>query len=140
MSPHEPRGDFDRSRAEAPVRHHPSPDRALERYPGAAKLELSLRQMRRLLGAFRRDGPAALPHRSRGRPSHRRIPPEIREKVLTLTSTRYPDFNDHHLTDILAEENGIHLSRCISFVTIRSVFPGRIQRLGSIDLRHLGET
>lgn len=77
----------------------------------AAKLELSLRQMRRLLGAFRRDGPAALPHRSRGRPSHRRIPPEIRQKVLTLTSTRYPDFNDHHLTDILAEEHGIHLSR-----------------------------
>jgi transposase InsO family protein len=31
--------------------------------------------------------------------------------VLTLTSTRYPDFNDHHLTDILAEEHGIHLSR-----------------------------
>lgn len=106
----------------------------------AAKIELSLRQMRRLLAAFRRGGPAALPHRSRGRPSHRRIPPEIREKVLTLTSTRYPDFNDHHLTDILAEEHGIHLSRCISFVTIRSVFPGRIQRLGSIDLRHLGET
>ena len=77
----------------------------------AAKLELSLRQMRRLLAAFRRDGPAALPHRSRGRPSHRRIPPEIRQKVLTLARTSYPDYNDHHLTDVLADDHGIQLSR-----------------------------
>lgn len=77
----------------------------------AAKLGLSLRQMRRVLAAFRRDGPAGLVHGNRGRATSRRIPPEIREQVIDLTSTRYPDYNDYHLTETLAEEHGIALSR-----------------------------
>jgi transposase len=77
----------------------------------ADKLELSLRQMRRVLAAYRRDGPAGLVHGNRGRPSFRRIPPEIREEVLSLTRTIYPDYNDHHLTEVLGEDHGIGLSR-----------------------------
>jgi transposase len=77
----------------------------------AAKLDLSLRQMRRLLAAYRRDGPAGLVHGNRGRPSPRRIPPETREKVLNLTKNCCPDYNDHHLTEVLDEEHGIALSR-----------------------------
>jgi len=77
----------------------------------AGKLELSLRQMRRLLGAYRRDGPAGLVHGNRGRPSHRRLPPEIREDVAALAATHYPDYNDHHLADVLAEDHGISISR-----------------------------
>jgi len=77
----------------------------------ADKLELSLRQVRRLLAAYRRDGPAGLVHGNRGRASPRRISPEIREKVVSLTRTSYPDYNDHHLTEVLGEEHGIRLSR-----------------------------
>jgi len=77
----------------------------------AAKLQLSLRQMRRLMAAYRRDGPAGLVHGNRGRPSPRRIAPEVREEVLSLVETRYSDYNDHHLADVLAEDHGIHLSR-----------------------------
>ena len=77
----------------------------------AVKLALSLRQMRRLLAAYRRDGPVGLVHGNRGRPSPRRIPARIRENVLTLARTNYPDYNDHHLTDVLADDHGIHLSR-----------------------------
>ena len=51
----------------------------------ADKLELSLRQMRRLLAAFRRDGPAGLVHGNRGRAPPRRIAAEIREEVLSLS-------------------------------------------------------
>ena len=67
--------------------------------------------MRRLLAAYRRDGPAGLVHGNRGRPSPRRIPAEIREEVLSLTRTIYPDYNDHHLTEVLDEDHGIGLSR-----------------------------
>ncbi len=77
----------------------------------AEKLEVSLRQMRRLLAAYRRDGPSGLVHGNRGRPSPRRIPPQIRDNVLTLAWNTYPDYNDHHLTDVLAEDHGIQLSR-----------------------------
>jgi hypothetical protein len=41
----------------------------------ADKLGLSLRLTRRLLAAFRRDGPAGLAHGNRGRVTSRRIPP-----------------------------------------------------------------
>lgn len=77
----------------------------------AEKVELSLRQMRRLLAAYRRDGPAGLVHGNRGRASPRQISAEIREEVLSLTRTIYPDYNDHHLTEVLDEDHGIGLSR-----------------------------
>jgi transposase len=77
----------------------------------ATKLDLSLRQMRRLLAAYRRDGPAGLVHGNRGRASPRRIPPEIREQVLSLIMAIYADYNDHHLTEVLSEEHGVQLSR-----------------------------
>src|SRR3970282_2067535 len=77
----------------------------------AAKLELSLRQMRRLLAAYRRDDPAGLVRAKPGRASPRRIPPYIREEVLSLARTSYPDYNDHHLTETLAEDHVISLSR-----------------------------
>jgi transposase len=77
----------------------------------AAKLELSLRQMRRLLAAYRRDGPAGLVHGNRGRPSPRCLSSDLRHQVLALASSSYSDYNDHHLTDILAEDHNIPISR-----------------------------
>jgi len=85
----------------------------------AAKLELSVRQMRRLLpqghrddvAAYRRDGPTGLVHRNRGLPSPRRLPSDLRHRVLVMARSSYADYNDHHLTDILAEDHGIQLSR-----------------------------
>ena len=77
----------------------------------AARLDLSLRQFRRLLAAFRRDGPAGLVHGNRGHPSPRRLPAALREEALSLDETDYRDYNDHHLADVLAEDHGIHISR-----------------------------
>src|SRR3990172_4956428 len=77
----------------------------------AAKLALSLRQMRRLLAAYRRDGPAGLIHGNRGRPSPRRLPSDLCQRVVELARTHYPDYNDHHIADVLDEEDNLHLSR-----------------------------
>lgn len=78
---------------------------------GADKLGLSVRQVRRLLVAYRRDGPAGLVHGNRGRETLRRISPEVREEVVQLVRSHYADYNDYHLTETLAEEHGIWLSR-----------------------------
>ncbi len=79
---------------------------------GAADLlGLSLRHVRRLLAAFRRAGPAALAHGNRGRPPHNRVPARTQQRVVTLARTTYAGFNHQHLTEILAEEQGIRLSR-----------------------------
>jgi transposase len=77
----------------------------------AEKLGLSLRQTRRLLAAYRRDGPSALVHGNRGRATARRLSPELRDQVAGLIKVNYSDYNDYHLTETLAEEHGILLSR-----------------------------
>jgi len=60
---------------------------------------------------MRRQGLKALAHGNRGQPSPRRLPDAVRTRVLTLARTRYAGLNDHHLTELLAEREGLRLSR-----------------------------
>jgi transposase len=77
----------------------------------AELLALSPRHIKRLKARYRQGSAAALAHVSRGRPSHGRIPPPIRQRVLSLVRTRYAGFNDHHLHDKLVEQEHLSLSR-----------------------------
>ena len=77
----------------------------------ARLLGLSLRHLRRLLASWRQHGPAALAHGNRGRPSRRRVADPIRARILSLARTTYVGVNDHHLTELLAEREGLHVSR-----------------------------
>jgi transposase len=77
----------------------------------ARLLGLSVRSIRRLRARVERDGPAGLVHGNRGHVSSRRIPDETRTKVLELTKETYHDVNDTHLSELLAEREGITLSR-----------------------------
>src|SRR5579864_1473708 len=80
--------------------------------PDAARLlGLSFRHLRRLLAKVRLAGPAALAHGNRGRASPRRLAEAIRTQVLTLARTHYAGANDHHLTELLREHEGLSLSR-----------------------------
>src|SRR5713226_7556571 len=69
----------------------------------AELLCLSVRQIKRLKKRLREDGEAALAHASRGRPSPRRLPVRMRDRILHLARTRYVGFNDHHLCEKLRE-------------------------------------
>src|ERR1700675_2536604 len=60
---------------------------------------------------MREDGEAALAHANRGRPSHRRLPQAVRERIVQLSRGTYAGFNDHHLCEKLVECEGISLSR-----------------------------
>ena len=77
----------------------------------ATLLRLSVRHCQRLLAALRVAGPAILAHGNRGRPPHNRVPDPLRERVVTLARTVYAGFNNQHLTELLAEEQAISLSR-----------------------------
>lgn len=77
----------------------------------AAVLGISLRHCRRLLAAFRRQGPAALAHGNRGHPAPNRVPTSLEQRLVRLARTRYVGFNHQHLTEKLAEVHGIVLSR-----------------------------
>src|ERR1700682_6455694 len=52
-----------------------------------------------------------LAHASRGRPSHRRLPQRVRDRILHLARTTYAGFNDHHLCEKLCEVEGFSLGR-----------------------------
>jgi len=77
----------------------------------AGLLRLSVRQIKRLKKRMRKDGEAALAHANRGRPSHRRLPDAVRQRILQLARTTYTGFNDHHLCEKLVEREGFSLSR-----------------------------
>ena len=77
----------------------------------AELLGLSVRSVWRLKRRFGEDGPAGLVHRNRGRASPRRIDDSIRDRVRALARGRYDGANDSHLAELLAEHEGISLSR-----------------------------
>ncbi len=77
----------------------------------AGLLSLSVRQIKRLKKRMREDGEAALAHANRGRPSHRRLPQAVRQRILRLARTTYAGFNDHHLCEKLVEHEGFSLRR-----------------------------
>jgi transposase len=86
----------------------------------AEMLDLSLRHVRRMLARYRQEGIAALAHGNRGRASPRRVPSDIREKVIKLAKKPYYDYNDQHFTEELAERHDIVLSRS----TVRRIRQG----------------
>jgi transposase len=83
-------------------------------------LGLSERSIRRLRSRMRLEGPAGLVHGNRGRPSPRRLPEATRARILELVETTYAEVNDSHLVDLLAEREGIEVSR----VSVRRVLRG----------------
>ena len=86
----------------------------------ATILGLSERQTRRLLAAYREEGAAALAHGNRGRRAANAIPDVTRQAVVTLARTVYARFNHTHITDLLAEREGLVMARS----TVRSILLG----------------
>ncbi len=69
------------------------------------------RQVYRKLAAYRAEGVAAVPHGNRGRTPHNALDPRLRAETIGLIrSEDYKPLNTHHLAQILAEKEGIHLS------------------------------
>ena len=77
---------------------------------GSLELGLSERQLWRLRTALIGVGPAGLVHGNRGRASAQRIDPDRRARIIDLRE-RYGPLNDTHFGELLAEREGIVISR-----------------------------
>ena len=86
----------------------------------AELLNLSLRHVRRILAAYRKEGAAALAHGNRGRKPHHALDEELKEQVLELAQSTYAGCNNQHFTELLAEWEGVNLSRS----TVRRILLG----------------
>jgi hypothetical protein len=85
-------------------------ERVIRQVEAAEILSLSSRQIRRIIKRIRIEGEKGIIHKSRGRPSNRRIPDKIRDKVIQLYRKQYQDFGPTLASEKLLERNGIGIS------------------------------
>ena len=77
----------------------------------AELMGVSERQGWRILSAYRKEGAAALAHGNRGRTPANATPLAIQQQVVAIAKERYVGVNHTHLAELLAEREGITLSR-----------------------------
>lgn len=77
----------------------------------AQVIGVSERHLWRLLAAYRKEGAAALAHGNRNRLPANATSSELKAQVITFASERYQGVNHTHLAELLAEREGILLSR-----------------------------
>jgi len=77
----------------------------------AEVLGLSERHVWRILAAYRKEGAAALAHGNRGRQPANTLSAEMKRRVEAVVRGWYLGVNHTHLSELLAEREGITLSR-----------------------------
>jgi transposase len=77
----------------------------------AERLGICVRQVKRLVRAYRDGGDGGLVSRQRGRPSNHQLAPGIDERVRGLLGDKYRDFGPTLAAEKLAELEGIAISR-----------------------------
>ena len=85
-------------------------ERAIKQVEAAEILSLSGRQIRRIVKRIRGEGDKGIVHQSRGRPSNRRTPDEVKDKVIRLYRAQYKDFGPTLASEKLSERDGIGIS------------------------------
>ena len=85
-------------------------ERVIKQVEAAEMLSLSSRQIRRVVKRIRLKGDSGIVHKSRGRPSNRRIADKIRNKVLRLYRKKYEDFGPTLASEKLLERDGVQIS------------------------------
>ena len=77
----------------------------------ANMLDLTRRQIFRLLKRYRQDGASAIRHKARGKPPNNRIHHAKRDYALNLIKESYADFGPTLAAEMLAERHGFKVSR-----------------------------
>lgn len=76
-----------------------------------ALLTLSERQVRRLVARYRQGGAAAVQHGNRGRQPAHTLSREVRQRVVALARVTGGDATPYRLSRLLAEREGLAVSR-----------------------------
>lgn len=77
----------------------------------AKQLNLSVRQVKRLLKAYRRLGDEALISKQRGRPSNHQLDPQVKQQALDLIQAHYADFGPTLAREKLTEVHHVAIGR-----------------------------
>ena len=77
----------------------------------AELMGVSERHVWRMLSRYRQEGLSALVHGNRGKSPAHATPREIRERVVQLATGPYDGANDTHMVELMAQRDGLLLSR-----------------------------
>ena len=75
----------------------------LTQLSASRKIGISDRHLRRILADYRRDGPIALIHKSRGKRSNNKTPQKLLDRAIVLVKDKYRDFGPTFATEKLEE-------------------------------------
>ena len=73
----------------------------------ALQLGISIRQVRRIMKRYKREGTASLVHLGRGRPGNRMIPQEKKDRAIKIINEYYHDFGPTLALEKLKEHHGV---------------------------------
>ncbi|HSB06129.1 MAG TPA: ISNCY family transposase [Thermodesulfobacteriota bacterium] len=73
-------------------------------------LSLSCRHIRRVVKRVKQEGERGIVHRLRGRPSNRRMPDPVKDRVINLYRTTYKGFGPTLASEKLLERDGVSIS------------------------------
>ena len=73
----------------------------------AELISLSERQIRRIVQRIRQEGDTGVCHKARGKPSNRKLPTKLKDRIVQLYRTTYADFGPTLFTEKLEEREGI---------------------------------
>src|SRR4030042_1740215 len=82
----------------------------LKQVEAAESLSLSARHIRRVVRRIKQEGSRGIVHRSRGRPSNRKIADQLKDKVIKLYRATYKDFGPTLASEKLLERDGVSIS------------------------------
>ena len=100
------------SRREAKCLHivHQALGKKITQVEAAGLIDVSDRQIRRMIKRIREEGDEGICHRSRGKASNHGILKKVKERALRLFREEYHDFNLAHATEKLFEVHGIAIN------------------------------
>jgi hypothetical protein len=85
-------------------------EKGIKQVEAAEILDLSSRQIQRIVKRVKLEGDKGVIHKSRGQPSRRRIPDTIRDKIIRLYRSQYPDFGPTLASEKLHERDHLEVS------------------------------
>jgi transposase len=86
-------------------------EKRLTQVEAGKQLGITPRQVRRLLGRYRRDGAAGLVSKKRGKRSNNAYPDALKSAVIERVRQDYPDFGPTLIAEKLGQKHDIELSR-----------------------------
>lgn len=85
-------------------------DKTITQATAAGNIDLSDRQVRRIISRVRTEGDKGIIHRSRGQPSNRAVSDAIKDKVLRLFKDKYYDFGPTLASEKLFERDKLKVN------------------------------